>query len=239
MKLTFNCIFLTFFLCFAGCQTQEKKPEIEIVGVTQGTTYHVKIVQGDRAIDAEALHKLIEEKLQDIDLKLSNYRDDSEISKLNQNKTTDWLPVSPEIVDLGEIARQVHDLTHGCYDLTVKPIFDLWGFSRHENRVPSQQEIDKVLEHVGMTRLEFDTANSRIRKLDPEIQIDLSSIAQGYSVSVIAALLEKQGYQNYLVEIGGEMKVKGRNGTGNSWRIAIEKPSPFTREIEKILEIHQ
>jgi thiamine biosynthesis lipoprotein len=181
----------------------------------------------------------VEAALQDIDQKLSNYRDDSEISKLNQQKTTEWLASSAEIIDLIDIARYVYDHSQGCYDLTIKPLFDLWGFSKHENRVPSEEELKQALSHVSMRHLETDKANLRIRKLDPEVQIDLSSIAQGYSVGVIANLLEAQGIENYLVEIGGEMKVKGHNGQGNSWRVAIEKPSPFTREIEKVLDIHQ
>ncbi|WAK04176.1 FAD:protein FMN transferase [Methylobacter sp. YRD-M1] len=172
-------------------------------------------------------------------MKLSNYREDSEISRLNQQKTTEWLSVSTEIAELADIAKQVYERSHGCYDLTVKPIFDLWGFAKHENRVPTQEEINNALKHVGMSRVEIDKPNARIRKLDPEVQIDLSSIAQGYTVAATAKLLESQGIQNYLVEIGGEMKVKGHNASGNPWRVAIQKPTPFTREVQKILDIHQ
>ncbi len=239
MKSTLFSLILICLTGLNGCQSQPKNKESELVGVTQGTTYHIKIVPNEQPIDIEPIRKLVEETLNDIDLKLSNYREDSEISKLNRLKSSEWQPVSGEIAELVDIARQVYDRSQGCYDLTIKPIFDLWGFSKHENRVPTQEEINEALKHVGMTRLEIDKANARIRKIDPDVQIDLSSIAQGYTVSVIANLMEKQGYQNYLVKIGGEMKVKGRNGSGNPWRVAIEKPSPFTREVERVLEIHQ
>lgn len=144
---------------------------------------------------------------------------------------TTYLVQSERPVDIEQLRKLVEE--------TVKPIFDLWGFSKHENRVPTQEEINNVLLHVGMPRVEIDRANSRIRKLDPEVKIDLSSIAQGYTVTATANLLENQGIQNYLVEIGGEMKVKGHNAKGNSWRVAIEKPSPFSREVQRILDIHQ
>lgn len=212
---------------------------MQFEGSAQGTSYHVKIVPTANTFDMDKTKQLIEDALQTIDLKLSNYRDDSEISIINKHKTTDWQSASPEIIELVNIATYVYSRSQGCYDLTIKPLFDLWGFSKHENRIPNQEEIKQALIHVGMPLLEIDKINSRIRKLDPDVQIDLSSIAQGYSVSVIANLLETQGIQNYLVEIGGEMKVKGRNGHHNPWRVAIEKPSPFSREVQKVLDIHQ
>jgi thiamine biosynthesis lipoprotein len=237
MKSVPHKIMLCFLMLLTGCQPQNQ--ELQFEGSAQGTSYHIKIVPTVNTFELDKTHQLVEGALQAIDVKLSNYRDDSEISIINQHKTTDWQSASPEIIELVDIATYVYARSQGCYDLTIKPLFDLWGFSKHENRVPNQEEIKQVLTHVGMTLLETDKANSRIRKLDPDVQIDLSSIAQGYSVSVIADLLEAQGIQNYLVEIGGEMKVKGRNGHGNSWRVAIEKPSPFSREVQKVLDIHQ
>ncbi|MEQ1638044.1 MAG: FAD:protein FMN transferase [Methylococcales bacterium] len=91
-----------------------------------------------------------------------------------------------EITGLLTIAKTVYESPDGCYDLTIKPLFDLWGLSRHENRVPSDQEIESLLPHVGMPLLEIDSINHLIRKKDPKLKIDLSSIVQGYSVGVLA-----------------------------------------------------
>lgn len=224
-------------VALAGCQSGE--PEIALEGEIQGTTYHVKIVPHGLPIDSAAVHAEIKALFADIDRKLSNYREDSEIAQLNRQRTTDWVPVSPEIAEVVDIAQQVYRRSNGCYDLTVKPLFDLWGFSRHENRVPTDEEIKQALVHVGMSRVEVDRAGRRLRKRDPDLRIDLSSIAQGYSVGAVAALLEQHGIGAYMVEIGGELKVKGRKADGSSWRIAIEKPTPFTREVQRILEFHQ
>ena len=228
---------LTLALVLVGCQPAE--PELVLEGEIQGTTYHVKIIPNGAPVSREALHTQIKAIFADIDQKMSNYRDDSEISQLNARHTTDWVAVSPEIAEVVDIAQQVYHRSNGCYDLTVKPLFDLWGFSRHENRVPTDQEIRLALTHVGMSRIEVDRQNNRLRKSDPEVQIDLASIAQGYSVGVVAALLERQGLNAYMVEIGGELKVRGRKADGSPWRIAIEKPTPFTREVQRILEFHQ
>jgi thiamine biosynthesis lipoprotein len=221
-----------------ACQAHDT--ESEISGATQGTSYHIKIVPpASRQLSVESLHQQIEAVLGDIDIKLSNYREDSEISRINQQNTTEWIPVSPEIAELVNIAQQIYERSDGCYDLTIKPLFDLWGFSKHQNRIPGDEEIKQALLHVGMNRIEVDTAIPRIRKKDPLLRIDLASIAQGYTVSAISHLLEQQGIENYLVEIGGEMKVKGRKANGNHWRVAIEKPTPYTQEVERVLDIHQ
>lgn len=223
-------------LALTACQPA---PETELACSVQGTTYHIKLVLEGLPVTPEQIKADVEDTFRQVDEKLSNWREDSEISRINRQKTSEWLTVSPEIVKLIAIAREVGAKTQGCYDLTVKPIFDLWGFSKHENRVPEQAEIDRVLAHVGMDKLELDTAQNRLRKKDPEVQIDLSSIAQGYTVAQVADRLESRGIRNYLAEVGGEMKVKGKKANGQPWRVAIEKPTPFAREVQRILDIHE
>ena len=213
--------------------------ETELAGDAQGTTYHIKMALNGLDVNHEELRKAVGDTFADIDIKLSNYRDDSEISTLNRQKSSEWLPISKEIADLLVIAKSVNADSRGCLDLTIKPLFDLWGFSKHEMKVPTQADIDKTLSHVGMDKLEVDPERLRLLKKDPEVGIDLSSIAQGYSVGAIAKLLEARGIHHYMVEIGGEMKVKGRKANGSEWRIAIEKPTPIAREVQKIISIHQ
>lgn len=220
-----------------GCQKSQH--ETEVAGETQGTTYHVKVVLDGLPVTVKQVESEVTTALAGIDVRLSNYRNDSEISRLNAQETTDWLPVSSEIAGLINIAHNVYQRSNGCYDLTVKPLFDLWGFSKHHNRVPSQKEIDAILPHIGMSLLEIDSSNNRIRKKDPKLKIDLSSIAQGYSVGVLAQRLEALGIKNYMVEIGGEMLVKGHKANGEDWHVGILSPKPFTMEVQKVLDIKQ
>lgn len=235
MKLRIPFAF-TAILILIACQPNG---ETQLAGSIQGTTYHIKMVLEGRQVTPEQVKADVEDVFRQVDEKLSNWREDSEISRLNQLKTTDWLPASPEIVRLVSIAKDIHTRSDGCYDLTVKPVFDLWGFSKHTNRIPEPPEIDQVLAHVGMDKLEVDAEHNRLRKKDPEVQIDLASIAQGYTVGAVAGRLESRGIHNYLAEIGGEMKVKGKKSDGSPWRVAIEKPTPFVREVQRIVEIHQ
>lgn len=232
----FLAVLLTIF-ALSGCQ--ESLRESEISGEAQGTTYHIKLVLEGTSIALEDVRREVLAMLAEIDAQMSNYREDSEISRINRQESGDWLPVSRQIADLLVIAHTVYERSEGCYDLTIKPLFDLWGFSSHENKVPSQEEIDAILPHVGMTLLEIDASKQLIRKKDPKLKIDLSSIAQGYSVGVIARRLEALGIQNYLVEIGGEMMVKGRKANGDHWKVGIEAPTPLTRSVEKIVDIRE
>jgi thiamine biosynthesis lipoprotein len=220
-----------------GCQ--KAKQETEIAGETQGTTYSVKLVLEGLPVSKKQVENEMTTALARIDASLSNYREDSDISRLNAQETTEWLPISNEIAELIRISHYVYEQSDGCYDLTVKPLFDLWGFSKHQNKVPSAAEIDALLPHIGMSLLEIDSQQPRIRKKDPKLKIDLSSIAQGYSVGVLAQRLEALGIKNYMVEIGGEMMVKGHKANGEDWRVGILAPKPFTMEVQKIIDIKQ
>lgn len=167
---------------------------------------------------------------------MSSYRPDSTIERFNQQHTTDSQPVGAEIVSLVQQARTVSQATGGCYDPTIKPLFDLWGFSADSFTVPSHGAIKKALESVGMDKLVALEA-THLKKTASNLQVDLSSIAQGYSVGQIAQVLETAGIQDYLVEIGGELIVKGSKPDGGAWRVAIEKPLPEQRTIEKIITV--
>jgi ApbE family len=180
-------------LSLANCT----KPPTEALlsGDAQGTTYHIKFVlDNDKPNQLVDIQKLITTALADIDLKLSNYRKDSEISRINQNETTEWLAASQEIIGLLIISQSVFAKSGGCFDLTIKPLFDLWGFSKHEPSIPKQADIDAMLPHIGMDMLEIDAKQHRLRKKDPQLKIDLASIAQGYSVGRVGELLETGYY---------------------------------------------
>ncbi|WP_411727596.1 FAD:protein FMN transferase [Methyloglobulus sp.] len=237
MKINWRLTLLLITFALSGCQVSPR--ESEVSGKAQGTTYHIKLVLDGASTSLEEIQGQVTATLAGIDAKLSNYQDDSEISLINQQENTDWLAVSQEITELLVIAHTVYERSDGCYDLTVKPLFDLWGFSRHENRIPAQDEINALLPHLGMSLLEVDAVNQRIRKKDPKLKIDLSSIAQGYSVGMVARRLEEMGIKSYMVEIGGEMMVKGRKANGDAWRVGIETPTPFIRKLHKVINVKE
>ena len=226
---------LAMTFTFLGCS---QSPEIQkISGDAQGTTYHISF-WSPQAVDTASIKQLVETEFTRLDMQLSNYRKDSVIEQLNATVSSEPLVLSEEIIGLIEQARVVSIASEGCYDLTIKPLFDLWGFNGDKLTPPDAASLQAALKQVGFAQIKIVDA-THIQKLNPQLRIDLSSIAQGYSVSRMVALLEKQGIENYLVEIGGELQTRGKKPEGTAWRVALEKPLSSERTMQKIVTINR
>ena len=226
---------LAMTFTFLGCS---QSPEIQkISGDAQGTTYHISF-WSPQAVDTASIKQLVETEFTRLDIQLSNYRKDSVIEQLNATFSSEPLALSEEIIGLIEQARVVSIASEGCYDLTIKPLFDLWGFNGDKLTPPSPETLQAALQQVGFKQIKIVDA-THIQKLNPQLRIDLSSIAQGYSVSRMVALLEQQGIENYLVEIGGELQTRGKKPEGTAWRVALEKPLSSERTMQKIVTINR
>ncbi|MEE9355140.1 MAG: FAD:protein FMN transferase [Methylococcaceae bacterium] len=219
-------------LLIAACSSPELN---KISGFTQGTTYQITYWTTETK-EHKKLKTLIQKELQRIDEELSNYRPDSTIEGFNQQNSTEKYYVGTEIANLIKTAKKVNKLSLGCYDLTIKPLFDLWGFQGETLTVPTEATISKSRQQMGMSKINIFEKNLAQKK-HPKLQLDLSSIAQGYSVEKISQILEQQGLDNYLVEIGGELKAHGHKPNQQSWRVAIEQPLPGARVLHKIITI--
>jgi thiamine biosynthesis lipoprotein len=228
-------VILAVTLTFFGCS---KPPEIQkISGNAQGTTYHISFWSPEK-VDVANIQQIVEAEFNRLDMQLSNYRKDSVIEQLNATVSSEPLAVSEEIIALIEQARVVSVASGGCYDLTIKPLFDLWGFNGDKLTPPSPETLQTALQQVGFKQIKIVDA-THIQKLNPNLKIDLSSIAQGYSVSRMVGLLEQQGITNYLVEIGGELQTRGHKPDASPWRVALEKPLSSERTMQKIVTIKQ
>jgi FAD:protein FMN transferase len=227
-------------LLLAACSGDSAQARLtEFAGNTQGTTYHIKVVDLPAAVTAETARGAIVAELDDIDHHLSTYRPDSELSQFNRSRDTGWFPASAGLVKVLSAAQQVSELSHGAYDVTVGSLVSLWGFGPEltGDRIPSAAEIAAAQARVGYRHLGIRTAPPAIRKDIPDLYVDLSSIAQGYSVDRVAQRLESLGIANYLVEIGGELRGKGLNQLDGHWRIGIERPTPGARSIYSVIKI--
>jgi thiamine biosynthesis lipoprotein len=120
--------------------------------------------------------------------------------------------------------------------LTIKPLFDLWGFAGDTLTAPTVEQMAEVRQHIGFERL-ATPSHEALQKTDPQLRVDLSSIAQGYSVGRIAEVVEVAGITNYLVEIGGELQTRGHKPDGSQWRIGVERPLPEGRSVQKAISI--
>lgn len=206
-------------------------------GMAQGTTWHVSVWDLE-GVNLQALRKDVEIEFERLDELLSNYRLDSQIERFNAAATTGAVRVGPEIVTLVQIAQGISEATGGGYDLTIKPLFDLWGFKGDQLTPPDPATIHALLGRIGFHRLRLIPPD-QLGKDTPDLRVDLGSIAQGYSVGRIAAVIEAAGISNYIVEIGGELQTSGHKPDGSPWRIGVERPLPGGRSVQKALTIRR
>jgi len=223
-------------LILASC-SEKPLAVVHLQGQTMGTTYNIKYVLDEGEEPLEGLQAEIDARLVDINKMMSTYDPTSELSRFNQYRFTDNFEVSPEVVKVVNEALRLAKLSDGVLDVTVGPLVNLWGFgpNKRPEKVPTQDEIDAVRDYVGYEKL--STTSTGLIKATPMLYVDLSTIAKGYGVDEVADILESHQIQNYLVEIGGEMRVKGKRGDGNEWLIAIEKPVTSERIIQKVVSI--
>jgi thiamine biosynthesis lipoprotein len=193
-----------------------------------GTTYHIKC-WGAATADA-VVQRAIDDLLERFDRQMSTYRADSELSRFNQAEAKAWHPVSAELAHVVSQAIDFHKLTEGALDVTVAPLVKAWGFGpgsqksrREPSIVPSPQEIQSALVHVGTRFIQARQDPPALRKSDGDVEIDLSSIAPGYAVDLLLAQLEKLDFKNAMVEIGGEVRGLGHRPDGSPWRVGVEQ----------------
>ena len=219
----------------ASC-SDKSRPVVHLQGQTMGTTYNVKYL-ADKGKAVEGLQAEIDARLVNVNKMMSTYDPTSELSRFNQYRYTDNFVVSDDTLLVVNEALRLAKLSGGVLDVTVGPLVNLWGFgpTKRPEKVPSREDIDDIRDYVGYQKL--GTTQTGLKKQHPMLYVDLSTIAKGFGVDEVAEILEQYNIENYLVEIGGEMRVRGLRGDGSEWLIAIEKPVTTERAIQKVVSI--
>jgi thiamine biosynthesis lipoprotein len=230
---------LFFGAILSACGQPTSTQNFLITGPTMGTSYHITVVLPPDNIDKYALQIEIDKLLIDINRQMSTYISDSEISKFNQSSVNTWKNISSDFFTVLELSQSISLLTSGRFDITIGPLVDLWGFgadSYQDQRIPDADILARTLANVGWHNLVLDKQNRAIKKLRP-ISINLSAIAKGYGVDKVAELLTSKNIDNYLVEIGGEVRAKGLNKENNPWRLGIEEPSLLQKSVQTVVAL--
>lgn len=188
---------------------------ITIRGEAQGTTYQIRYYSGKNLVCKSEIDSI----LQRIDKSLSGYRTDSEIADFNKDgqltfRSAHFFPVLKK-------SKEVFLETKGLFDPTVLPLVEAYGFGKKKKT--AQFDLDSILQYIGFQYLQFDSIQVKSEKQG--VRIDFNAIAQGYSVDVVADFLGQKGIQNYVVEIGGEMRWAGQKDAGHFWKLGIENPT--------------
>jgi FAD:protein FMN transferase len=212
----------------------EIRQQYQLEGRAQGTTYTIKYI----GVDSIIKQKSVDSIFKVIDQSLSLYHPNSLINQFNANGKVQMDFHMHQVI---EKALEVNKISGGAFDITVKPLVDLWGFGVKKNfsSIPVATEIQKVLQVIGSKNLVIK--KDSLFALKKGVQIDCNGIAQGYTVDVIAGFLEQNGLKDFMVEVGGEIKVLGKNGMGENWKVGVEAAEIIAGEwhpINSIIELN-
>jgi len=194
-------------------------------GETMGTTYSIRLSGTYNKNDLELLANKINKLLLEINQQMSTWLDNSQISLFNKNYSTNPITVSENFYKVVSNSLIIAKNSGGAFDPTLQPLLNLWGFGSEskESKFPSDDDIKLVLQQTGWGKIEL-LNNNQIKKKNGELALALGAIAKGYSVDSISDVLNKKGYADYFIEVGGEVKVQGLNPEGNKWKIGIQDP---------------
>ena len=232
---------LALVLAFAVKSFYVKNPIL--VGGTMGTSYSVTVKGYVSRNRLKKLSQKIETELAEVNRQMSTWIDDSEISRFNRSTNTAPFQTSEAFAQVIDAALELSASTRGAFDPTLNPLLNLWGFGSgsEERHVPSDAEIAQAKKLTGWRKLKVDPQTSTLWKTLPDLQLDLGAIAKGYGVDRVGHLLDREGYANWFVEIGGEVTVHGTNPDGVPWRIGIQFPTtnPMDDRLQGILNLSQ
>lgn len=217
---------LLLLLCLtgAGCRGTERA-DVTFVGLCMGTSWKVTVVR-DGGFEAEEIPRLraaVEAELDGVDAAMSTWRPDSELSRFNRAEPGSGVELSDATWKVLDLAREVHDLTGGAFDPTVLPLVRAYGFGGGEaNAVPSEDELDALRSRIGLELL-IDK-RPVLDKSVPGVEVDLSAVAKGFAVDRVHDALVASGVDRFLIEVGGELRVRGERPGGGPWRVGVEDP---------------
>jgi thiamine biosynthesis lipoprotein len=200
-----------------------------------GTTYTVKVASAPANVDPAMVRSAIDDVLERVDRSMSGYRADSEISRFNASSSTHWCEVSTDLAAVVQASLEISSASDGAFDITVAPLVAAWGFgpAGEPQVLPSAEQIAQLEASVGYRRLHVRLDPPALRKDVAGLSIDLNGIAPGFAVDRVAERLQAVQIENYMIDIGGEIRARGRNARNEPWHIAVEHPvetqrAPYT-----------
>lgn len=235
---------LALIVSITGCsqavdveQTSEESALVTFSGPTMGTAYSVRLYDASGELAPKDWQVPVDARLAELNHLMSTYDSESELSRFNKSKSTDWYPVSIETAKVVQFALAVAERSSGAFDPTVGPVVNLWGFGPDGRRrdPPADSEIEKVKSRTGYRKVSVRQDPPSLRKAESALYLDLSAIAKGYAADQVSALLEQLSADSSMVEIGGEVVCSGTKPGGEVWRIGLERPSPQGRALQLVL----
>ncbi|MCD8405413.1 FAD:protein FMN transferase [Tenacibaculum dicentrarchi] len=227
-KLTY---IVSFFILFLSCTQKKESSKNKLQGFVFGTTYHITYFENENKANYQ---KSIDSLFSLVNNSLSTYLPTSDISKINKGDTT--VVVDDMFIEVFAKAKRIYKETDGYFDPTIGKLINAYGFgSGKERKNLSSEEIKKLMVGVGFNKVKLK--NNKVYRESNQIEFNVNAFAKGYGVDVIGRFLETKNIHNYLIEIGGEIRARGKKND-KLWKVAIEKPNiDGTRSLQKIISL--
>ncbi len=235
---------LLAFFCFGSAillaSCAPKNEPWRFSGPTMGTQYNVSVVPKEHLLCGKAkFEKKIRESLEQTNQQMSHYIAESELNQISRLKVGEEMPISADMENILQLSHRLYSLSDGAFDITVGPLVNLWGFgpkSSPDDSVPSDEQIRSAMAKTGGDSLLLTAAKVSKSKA---VELNLSAVAKGYGADKVAQVLETCGAKDYLVEVGGELLLKGLSHRGGPWKVAVEKPSSSlaAQSMQRLLEV--
>jgi FAD:protein FMN transferase len=218
--------------------TSRRADVLRLDGATMGSTFSVRIAGGPFAAGFERVaHEAVTAAFAGVVERMSTYEPGSEVARLNRHAATTPFALSAQTLWVLERAQQVARLSEDAFDVTVAPVVAAWGFGAGAAPRAGLPDARSLAGPIGWRGLTLDAGARQARKSDGALQVDLSGIAKGHGVDRAAAALADLGLQHFMVEAGGEIRTRGRNGEGRPWQIAVEKPDAWPQQVQRVVPL--
>lgn len=198
---------------FSGCGNQKPANWQKKEGLIWNTSYHITYNGATELADS------VVATLARVGSSLSVFDTTSLVSRVNRADST---PVNTDFIRVYVLSKQINKLSEGAFDPTLSPLITAWGFGKGHQATPDTVAIDSILQFVGIRKTHL--SHDALIKDDPRIEFNFSAIAKGYGCDAVAEMFEQNNVSDFMIEIGGEIRVKGSNPSGGDWRISIDRP---------------
>ncbi|MCE8004841.1 FAD:protein FMN transferase [Billgrantia ethanolica] len=233
---------LSLALLLSGCSENDRPLDspVRLEGAIFGSFYQVTIADSLTQGQARELEEGLLEVLEQVDASMSIYREDAELIAFNQSPVSEWQPLSNELIEVLAISQSVAESSNGAFDVTIGGLVNLWSFGSEARprEVPDDETLQARLAEVGPDSIELDENAMQARRLR-DVFVDLGGVAKGHATDRVAAYLDGEGIEHYLVNLGGDLIARGfRDADGEAWRIGIEAPLDDRQEATQIVPVH-
>ncbi len=238
-RVLLNKIVVLLCLLFSLSGCGQNSASVKLQGKAIGTTYLIVAYNLPVGLGVKKIQQGVEQVVADVNSVMSLFKADSELSRFNAYKGTDWFAVSKELAGVVGKAKQVSLLTGGAFDMTVAQLVNLWGFGpeKRPEKIPTAAQVKKAQAEMGSDFVPVRSEPPALKKLRPSISIDLAAIAKGYCVDAVSGWLEQSGVSDFMVEIGGEIRTAGTKPGNAPWLIGVEKPVAGNRAVQAVIEL--